>query len=180
MDYWEKIKNKIIRKQPPKIIYPLNKIEVWDKLRNKYNSTGYTWLELDLNTSKKEIKKIDKKNYRKFLEMKNHEQSLKRSSMVSNIPIILPPPKPNHLDRYTLLKKWNRDDFFNVSMVTSELQEKYNLRPVTDYDPANVFDIYFEKISSSEEDFDYITPSAPPPVISSTTIECLPPYDFEI
>jgi hypothetical protein len=169
MESLKKIKEKILGKPPPNIIYPLNKIDKWIELRNKYIESGYEWIEIDLNISKKEIKKVDNKNYKKFLKMKNHEQSLKRSSNIIQIPIILPPPKPNHFERYNLLKKWNQDNFFNVSMATSELQKNYNLIPIKDYDPADIFEVYFQTISE--------TPSAPPPVISC---EFLPPYDFEI
>ena len=136
-----------------KIFYPTSEVKIWQDLKEYYERYGYEWVNLDICKKSSKIKKIDELNQEKFLKLKNHESNLRASLKGVKVPFIVPPPKPNNYDRYTLLKKWSKNrDCFNSTMAAVDLFKNFNLEPCKDYDPDNVLDKYYEEKRKEQSD----------------------------
>ena len=128
------------------IFYPTSEVSVWEDLKEFYTSYGYEWLDLDVCKNKKKMRKIDQKNQEKFIQLKGNESGLRASLRGVRVPFIVPPPKPNHYERFLLLKKWSRNkDSFNMTMAAVDLYKNFNLEPCKDYDPDNALHTYYEE-----------------------------------
>ena len=157
--------------KPDKIFYPTSEVAVWEDLKEFYTSYGYEWLDLDVCKKTKKMKKMDQKNQEKFIQLKGNESGLRASLRGVRVPFIVPPPKPNHHERFLLLKKWSRNkDSFNITMAAVDLYKNFSLEPCKDYDPDNVLHVYYEEkrkeqdslnSSSSSSVTSLVSPSAP-------------------
>lgn len=135
-----------ICKKKNKIFYPTSEVSFWEDLKEFYNNYGYEWVNLDICKNVSKIKKVDDLNSKKFIELKGNESCLRNSLRGVKVPFIVPPPMPNHYERYRLLKKWSKNkDCFNISMAAVDLYKNHGLEPCKDYDPVNVLHTYYDE-----------------------------------
>ena len=118
----------------------------WKETKKVYDDYGYQWVNLDVMKNSKKIKKIDEENSKKYFELKQNENNLRKSLKNIEVPVVKEPPSPSNYKRYKMYKRWNSgSNFFNVTLASIELLERYQLRPCIDYNPQDVMKIYLEK-----------------------------------
>lgn len=139
----EKIKNIFLKSEKPIIYFPPDEIESWKRLKQKYFSLGYKWLDFTLEYNERKIKRYDRKNIKEYEKRKNHEKKMRNSFRgPGNIPIVYPPPSPTNMERYQMLLRWSKNDNYNISMITYYLFTNHGLKPCQEYQPDNIINTY--------------------------------------
>jgi hypothetical protein len=145
------------------LMFPVDEIDIWLNLKEKYKTFGYEWAELKDNHNHRELRKMDKRNLKKYQFLKKNENNLRNSLTGVNIPRILPPPDPQNLQRFKMIKKWNKNScHYNISLIAVYLYRTYKLEPCKDYQPNDIIEVYKKKMD--ERNFFSPVPSAPPPI----------------
>ena len=139
----EKAMNFLKRNERLSIYFPPDEIENWKKLKFRFNTLGYRWVDFSADHNYRSAVRSDQKNLRDYNKRKSHENKMRtRFRGPGNIPSVQEPPQPSNADRYLMLEKWSKYDAYNISMISVYLYSKHGLSPCKDYDPTEIFDVY--------------------------------------